>query len=58
MEKCYLELKEAQNKYDDKKEDRIIAKCVKCKKFNKKENEKGYGYYCGRKEIRVLNFER
>jgi hypothetical protein len=55
MEKCYVELKEAQAKYDDKKEDRILLKCIKCKKFNKKENEKGYGYFCGRKEIRFLN---
>lgn len=53
MESCYLELKEAQKNLDDKKEDQILFKCIKCKNFRQNDD----GYYCKDKEIRVIKFE-
>lgn len=52
MEKCYLEIKKAQELFDDYKEDELLLICINCKHFTKKEN----GYYCKDKPIRVIDF--
>lgn len=51
MKECYLEIKAAQELFDDHKEDELLLICINCKNFNKKEN----GYYCGDNPIRTLD---
>lgn len=53
MKKCYKELKEVQEAFNDEKEDELLLKCIKCEHFRKKEN----GYYCIDKPIRTLDFD-
>ena len=53
MKECYKELKEVQALFDDKKEDELLLKCIKCEHFRQRKN----GYFCIDKPIRTLDIE-